>query len=165
MAGFGLSEPDARSRRSLRSGFVASPPAARAQRTPRRSRITYVKLREHYERYVYQALGLRPDSAQYNPGVAARIGVGVAVVAALVALPGCSRQAPPEAPPAPIAVKVRAARAQTLKDVLSAPGTVVPAPAADLVVIAPEACQVAELPQPEGAVVKAGDVLVRYDIG
>jgi len=95
------------------------------------------------------------------PSLLARFGV----VAALVAVTGCSRQAPPEAPPAPIAVKVRAARAETLRDVLSAPGTVVPAPAADLMVVAPEACQVAELPQPEGAVVKAGDVLVRYDIG
>jgi RND family efflux transporter MFP subunit len=61
-------------------------------------------------------------------------------------------------------VKVRAARTETLKDVLTAPGTVVPAPAADLMVVAPEVCEIAELPQPEGATVKAGDVLVRFDI-
>jgi membrane fusion protein, multidrug efflux system len=48
--------------------------------------------------------------------------------------------------------------------VLAAPGTVVPAPAGDLNVVAPEVCVVAELPQPEGAAVKQGDVLVRFDI-
>jgi multidrug efflux system membrane fusion protein len=88
----------------------------------------------------------------------------VAVVAALISFPGCTKPAPQEAAPAPIAVKVRVARTETLKDILSAPGTVVPAPAADLMVIAPEVCDIAELPQPEGAVVKAGDVLVRFDI-
>jgi membrane fusion protein (multidrug efflux system) len=88
----------------------------------------------------------------------------VAVVAALFVLPGCHKPTPEEAAPAPIAVKVRAARAETLKDILSAPGTVVPAPVADLMVIAPEVCEIAELPQPEGAVVKAGDVLVRFNI-
>jgi RND family efflux transporter MFP subunit len=97
--------------------------------------------------------------------MAFRRSAGFAVVAACVALPGCSKPAPQEAAPAPIAVKVRVARTETLKDILTAPGTVVPASAADLLVVAPEVCAIAELPQPEGAVVKAGDVLVRFDIG
>src|SRR5579862_995833 len=63
-----------------------------------------------------------------------------------------------------LAVRVQAARTQTLKDVITAPGTIVPSTAGDLLVIAPEVCDVAEVPAPEGAAVKAGDVLVRFDI-
>jgi len=96
--------------------------------------------------------------------MAFRMSAGVTVIAAVIASSGCSKPAPQESAPAPVVVKVRTAGAETLKDILAAPGTVVPAPAADLMVVAPEVCEIAELPQPEGAVVKAGDVLVRFSI-
>ena len=63
-----------------------------------------------------------------------------------------------------IGVTVQAARVDTLRDVASAPGTIVPAAAADLTVYAPETGQIAELAVKEGDVVAAGKVLVRFEI-
>lgn len=45
-----------------------------------------------------------------------------------------------------------------------ATGLVAPAPAADLVVIAPEAARIAEMPKAEGDPVRRGEVLVRFEI-
>ena len=44
------------------------------------------------------------------------------------------------------------------------PGVVTPAPGAELTVVAPEAARIVELPKAEGDAVKAGDLLVRFDI-
>ena len=46
----------------------------------------------------------------------------------------------------------------------SATAIVTPAPGADLVVTAPEAARIAEMPHAEGERVRKGDLLVRFDI-
>jgi RND family efflux transporter MFP subunit len=77
----------------------------------------------------------------------------------------CSRrEAAPAAANAPALVTVQAATIQTLRDTLTLPGTVVPAAAGDLLVIAPEAARIAEIPKAEGQKFEAGEVLVRFDI-
>jgi RND family efflux transporter MFP subunit len=72
-----------------------------------------------------------------------------------------------EAPPveaAAIAVTVQAARVETLRDTLSAPGTIVPSALADLTVVASQPAEILEIPKAEGAAVSEGDVLVRFEI-
>ena len=59
---------------------------------------------------------------------------------------------------------VQAARLDTVRDMLVVPGQVVPIAAAEQVVAAPEPAEIAELPIVEGTAVKAGDVLVRFEI-
>jgi RND family efflux transporter MFP subunit len=63
-----------------------------------------------------------------------------------------------------IAVTVQAARLGSLRDVVSASGTVVPATVADFIVTASEPAEIVELPKNEGDAVKAGDVLVRLEV-
>jgi RND family efflux transporter MFP subunit len=48
--------------------------------------------------------------------------------------------------------------------VVAVTGTITPAPGGDLVVSAPEAARIAEMPKGEGDAVKEGDLLVRFDI-
>jgi len=86
-----------------------------------------------------------------------------AVVWALAGSAAC-RHAPAADTSAPPIVNVSAARLETLRDSMTATGTVVPATAADWLVIAPEAARIIELPHAEGDTVQPGDVLVRYDI-
>jgi multidrug efflux system membrane fusion protein len=87
---------------------------------------------------------------------------------ALLAVAGCSlacgRAAEQETTAETIAVTVQAARIGSLRDTVSAPGTVVPAAAADFVVTADQPAEIAEIPHNEGDTVKTGDVLVRLDI-
>jgi RND family efflux transporter MFP subunit len=61
-------------------------------------------------------------------------------------------------------VTVAAARTATLRDLAVGPGTIVPAVAGDYTVTAPAPGKVAELHVKEGDAVKAGDVLVRFDV-
>jgi RND family efflux transporter MFP subunit len=75
-----------------------------------------------------------------------------------------SREAAPPAANAPALVTVQAATIQTLRDTLTLTGTVVPAAAGDLLVIAPEAARIAEIPKAEGEKFEAGEMLVRFDI-
>ncbi len=75
----------------------------------------------------------------------------------------CSRSPAPQAG-GPVVVAVTAARIETLRDSLTAAGTVVPATSADWIVTAMENARIAELPHAEGETVQAGDLLVRFDI-
>jgi RND family efflux transporter MFP subunit len=89
----------------------------------------------------------------------------IATTWSLVAAAGCSGSKPPEnATPDPVSVTTAAARIDTLVDRLTASGTVVVSRAADMVVIAPEAATIVELPKQEGDRVEAGDLLVRFEI-
>ena len=63
-----------------------------------------------------------------------------------------------------IAVTTQPAKVTTLREIVTAAGTVVPQAAADFVVTAPEACAIAELPKAEGDTVQAGDIIVRLDL-
>ncbi len=88
-----------------------------------------------------------------------------ATIAALATAVACRRQnVPDDSETGPIAVTTATARLQTLRDVASAPGVVIPSSAADLTVYAPEAAQIVELPKKEQDDVAVGDVLVRFDI-
>ncbi|MEO7190933.1 MAG: efflux RND transporter periplasmic adaptor subunit [Vicinamibacterales bacterium] len=79
---------------------------------------------------------------------------------------GCRRQSTPAADAAggSIGVTVQAARVETLRDVVTASGTIVPLAAADWTIFAPENAEITELPVKEGDTVAAGAVLVRFDI-
>jgi RND family efflux transporter MFP subunit len=63
-----------------------------------------------------------------------------------------------------IAVTTQPAKVTTLREMVTAAGTVVPQVAADFVVTAPESCAIAELPKAEGETVQAGDIIVRLDL-
>lgn len=77
----------------------------------------------------------------------------------------CRRAPAADTTQAPVvAVGVAAARIDTLRDVATASGVVVPSSAGDWVVYAPEPGEVAELPHKEGDTVAIGDVLVRFEI-
>jgi RND family efflux transporter MFP subunit len=65
---------------------------------------------------------------------------------------------------ASVAVSVETAVVGKIESTVSVTGLVTLAPGADWVITAPEAARIAELPKAEGEAVKAGDVLVRFDI-
>jgi RND family efflux transporter MFP subunit len=77
---------------------------------------------------------------------------------------GCSRSATTADVAPPVLVTTTVARTETVRDTLTANGTVVPAAAADWTIVAPENAEIAELPRNEGDTVQAGDLLVRFDI-
>lgn len=78
---------------------------------------------------------------------------------------GCSKPAIEEVvTESAVAVEVAAARVGDFEGQVSVTGVVMPAPGADWVITAPEPARIAELTVAEGDVVKAGDVLVRFDI-
>ena len=87
----------------------------------------------------------------------------MAAVAAVAAI-GCGRSAPEPEGPHVVGVTVQSARTDTLRDVASASGVVVPSAAGDWTIYAPEAAQVVELPKKEADNVATGDVLVRFEI-
>jgi RND family efflux transporter MFP subunit len=89
----------------------------------------------------------------------------VLVLLALGAAGACRRRAAADTGGPPlVAVSVEAARIQTLRDVASAAGVVVPASSGDLTVFAPDIATIAELPHKEQDTVVPGDLLVRFDI-
>ena len=53
---------------------------------------------------------------------------------------------------------------QTIENVVTATGAVAAAPGADWTITAPEPARIVELPKAEGDLVKAGDLLVRFEI-
>ena len=63
-----------------------------------------------------------------------------------------------------IAVVAQEAKITTLKETVSAVGSVVPQTAADLLVSAPEPGSIAELPKQEGETVQAGEVVLKLDV-
>lgn len=84
---------------------------------------------------------------------------------AFIATSGCGRAEPDDtAGSGAVGVTVAVARNQTLRDVTSASGTVVPSSSGDWTITAPELAEVAELPKAVGDAVAAGDVLVRFDV-
>ena len=94
-------------------------------------------------------------------------GVAIALVVGFVVLrpwiygsgPGTSETLTDE-----IAVVTQPAKLTTLKEAVTAMGSVTPQAAADFMVIAPEPGTVAELPKQEGEIVQAGDVVARIDV-
>jgi RND family efflux transporter MFP subunit len=89
---------------------------------------------------------------------------GVALVSVLI-LPACHQAAPEETvTETPVAVEVAVARTGLIREVISATGVVTAAPGAELIVTAPEAARIAELPKAEGDRVRPGDLLVRFEI-
>ncbi len=93
---------------------------------------------------------------------AARI---VAAMLAVAATAACSKQAAEEVVSETV-VPVMTAPAVTgpIRGRVHATGLVSPAPGGDLVVIAPEAARIVEIPRAEGDRVTQGDVLVRFEI-
>jgi len=63
-----------------------------------------------------------------------------------------------------VSVVAEAARVGTVRAVIHATGLVSPAPGAELIVTAPEAGRIVEMPKAEGDRVRSGDVLVRFEI-
>ena len=63
-----------------------------------------------------------------------------------------------------VAVKTTPATRGAIRGVVHATGIVGPAPGAEIVVVAPEAARIAEIPHAGGERVRRGDVLVRFEI-
>jgi RND family efflux transporter MFP subunit len=63
-----------------------------------------------------------------------------------------------------VPVKTEAAIVGPIRGRIHATGLVTPAPGGELVVVAPEAARIVEIPHAEGDRVQAGDVLVRFEI-
>jgi len=77
----------------------------------------------------------------------------------------CTKDAPEEVESETV-VTVTAMPAQVgnITAVVRATGIVTPAPGAELIVIAPEAARIVDMPKAEGDVVRRGDLLVRFEI-
>jgi RND family efflux transporter MFP subunit len=90
---------------------------------------------------------------------------GVAIVLAVAAgVFACNRETAEEVESeTPVAVRTAPAALGDVRGVVHATGLVSPAPGADLVVIAPEAARVLEIPHAVGDRVRRGDVLVRFE--
>ena len=89
----------------------------------------------------------------------------VVSLATVVLVSACHHDAPEETETATaVVVQVEAARSGPIREVIAASGVVTAAPGAELVVTAPEAARIVELPRAEGDRVKPGDVLVRFEI-
>ena len=86
-----------------------------------------------------------------------------AVTAAFAA--SCNREAPEEVESDTVVpVMTQPAALGSIRALIHATGLVTPAPGAELVVIAPEAGRIAEMPKAEGDRVRRGDLLVRFEI-
>jgi RND family efflux transporter MFP subunit len=90
---------------------------------------------------------------------------GVAfILAILAAIFACNRETAEEVESeTPVAVRIAPAALGDVRGVVHATGIVNPAPGADLVVIAPEAARILEIPHAAGDSVRRGDVLVRFE--
>ena len=90
--------------------------------------------------------------------------VRVALCLCLIAT-ACRKQAAEEVETT-TAVTVTTATAErgTIRGAVHATGVVAPAPDAELIVVAPEAARVAEIPHASGDRVQRGDLLVRFEI-
>jgi len=90
-----------------------------------------------------------------------RPGLAVAL-ATTVGLAGCHHEGATTAQA--VSVTIRVARPDTLRDTVTAAGTIVPSSAGDWTVYAQEPGHIAELPKKEQDTVASGDVLVRFDV-
>jgi RND family efflux transporter MFP subunit len=91
---------------------------------------------------------------------------GALVAAALALVVAACSKPPAEEVVSETVVPVTAAQAVigAIQGHVHATGVVSPAPGADLVVIAPEAARIVDIPHAEGDTVRQGDVLVRFEI-
>ena len=89
----------------------------------------------------------------------------VPAIAVLCVVSACRHEAPEESETeSPVLVQIEQVKGGPVREVISATGMVTAAPGAELVVTAPEAARIVELPKAEGDRVKPGDLLVRFDI-
>jgi cobalt-zinc-cadmium efflux system membrane fusion protein len=89
---------------------------------------------------------------------------GLALAGAL-SVAGCHDPAPDETvTDTAVAVAVEPARTGSIREVVAATGLVSAPPGGELIVTAPEAARIVELPKAEGERVRAGDLLVRFEI-
>jgi RND family efflux transporter MFP subunit len=87
------------------------------------------------------------------------------VLAGALLLPACHAAAPDETDTeTAVSVDVEAARTGPIREVIAAAGIVSAPPGGELIVTAPEAARIVELPKAEGDRVRAGDLLVRFEI-
>ena len=87
------------------------------------------------------------------------------VIALLAGAAGCGRGGDAtEVAGETIAVTIQEARLGSLRDVISAPGNVVPAAVADFVVSSSGPAEIVEITKNEGDLVKAGEILVRLEV-
>jgi membrane fusion protein, multidrug efflux system len=95
---------------------------------------------------------------------APRLCAALAAVCCLAAL-RCGREVAEDVQSeAVVPVTTAPAQVGTIRGTVHATGVVSPAPGAELLVIAPEAGRIAEMPKAEGDVVRRGDLLVRFEI-
>lgn len=88
-----------------------------------------------------------------------------AMLIAIVVISACGKQAAEEVESESVVpVKTEPAVTGSIRGVIHATGVVVPALGAELVVIAPEAARIAQIPHAEGDRVQQGDLLVRFEI-
>jgi len=91
-------------------------------------------------------------------------GAGILLLS-LASASSCRRAAEPAAEGVrPVPVSIAIVAVGTLRDVVTASGTVVPSSAADLTIFSTEAAQIVELPKREADDVAVGDILVRFEI-
>lgn len=89
----------------------------------------------------------------------------LAIAATLGALAACHHAEPEQTETeTPVVVQVDTARSGPLREVIAATAIVTAAPGAELIVTAPEAARIVEMPKAEGDHVRAGDLLVRFEI-
>jgi RND family efflux transporter MFP subunit len=97
--------------------------------------------------------------------LAGRRTAAAALALAVLGVTGCGKEEEPESPlSGAIQVTAVQAKLSALRRVVTARGTVNPMPDGDLTVHASETATVVELPLAEGALVKAGDLLVRFEV-
>jgi RND family efflux transporter MFP subunit len=95
------------------------------------------------------------------------VDVGLAILVATVVAGGtaCQSRTPDEVETfTPVSVTTSVAAKGTVRGVVHAAGIVTPAPGAELLVVAPEAARITELPHAAGDIVRRGDVLVRFEM-
>ncbi len=91
--------------------------------------------------------------------------VRVAVCLCVIAGTACRKQAAEEVETTtPVAVTTATAERGTIRGAVHATGVVAPAPGAELIVLAPEAARVVEIPYAPGDRVHRGDLLVRFEV-
>jgi RND family efflux transporter MFP subunit len=104
-------------------------------------------------------------SASRETASAVRWRHALALLSLLMTMGGCQRASVEQVETAAVVpVVVETAKVGLLQGVITVSGVVAAGPGAELIVVAPAPARVAQLPHAEGDRVKAGDILVRFDI-